>query len=86
MCPEGPLGMQKRVQSQKQAPVEAEESAFKVGAVVLFYDDGWRAAHVVELGVDDAGELLLVVQPVGCAGSRMKKKTFKALSNDIKII
>jgi hypothetical protein len=77
--------MQKRVQSREQQPAEAEESAFKVGAVVLFYDDGWRAAHVVETNVDDAGDLLVVVQPIGCAGSRMKKRKFKALSNDIKI-
>jgi hypothetical protein len=77
--------MQKRVPKQQAAEVAVEESAFKIGAVVLYYDEGWRAAHIVENSVDDNGDLIITVQPVGCKGSRMKKKSFKAYSKDIKL-
>jgi ribosomal protein L2 len=80
--------MAKRSLRSKEAyehtDLHTEESEYRPGVVVLFYDDGWRAGHITEIDVADDGELSLTIQPVGGKGSPPKRKVIHK-SKDVKL-
>ena len=71
--------MAKRSVRETETVVELEESEFKVGAVALYYDNGWRAGVIEDVDVDDDGDLLVTLKPIG------KPRKVKHKSKDLKL-
>ena len=75
--------MAKRSVREKEILAEPEDSEFKIGIVCLYYDDGrregWRAGTVESTEVDDDGDLLVTLKPIG------KTRKVKHKSKDLKI-
>ena len=76
--------MAKRTILKAEAVVEPEESAFKVGIVASFYDEGWRAGTITSVEVDEDGDLLIELQPVGSRNASPKRKV-RHKSKDLKL-
>jgi hypothetical protein len=76
--------MAKRSVRKAEAVVDSEESEYKVGAVVSYYDDGWRAGTITSVDVDDDGDLLVELQPVGARNASPKRKV-RHKSKDLKL-
>ena len=72
--------MAKRAVRKAEAVVDSEESEFKVGAVASYYDNGWRAGVIEEVEVDDDGDLLLGIRPIG-----LNKRKVYHKSHDTKL-
>jgi hypothetical protein len=77
--------MAKRAVRKAEAVVDPEESEYKVGAVVSYYDDGWRTGTIDELDVSDDGDLLVTVQPIGSKYATTKPRKVKHKSKDLKL-
>jgi hypothetical protein len=60
----------KRTFNVVQQDVRAIEP--EVGDVVSYYDDGWRVGHIHDLELDDNGEYVIEIRPMG--RGRLKKK------------
>lgn len=72
--------MAKRTVREKEVLVEPEESEYKVGAVASYYDNGWRAGVIEAVEVDDDGDLLVTLKPIG------KPRKVKHKSKDLKLV
>lgn len=44
----------------------------RIGDVISYYDDGWRVGHIHDLELDDNGEYVIEIRPMG--QGRLKKK------------
>ena len=76
--------MAKRAVRKAEAVVDSEESSFKIGTVCYYYDEGWRAGTITSVDVDDDGDLLVELQPVGARNASPKRKVHHK-SKDLKI-
>jgi hypothetical protein len=76
--------MAKRAVRKAEAVVDPEESEFKIGTVCSYYDEGWRAGTITSVDVDDDGDLLVELQPVGARNASPKRKV-RHKSKDLKI-
>lgn len=81
--------MAKRAVREKETVITPAESEFEIGAVCSYYDngarEGWRTGHIFEVEVDDDGDLLVTVQPVGSKYTTTKPRRVKHKSKDLRL-
>jgi hypothetical protein len=77
--------MAKRAVRKAEAVVDLEESEYKVGAVASYYDEGWRTGTIVSMEVDNDGDLLVELQPIGSKYATTKPRKVKHKSKDLKM-
>jgi hypothetical protein len=78
--------MQKRQRASSPAPaeIEAKESEYVTGALVRYYEEGYRYGHIIDDRLDDDGNLSLLVQPIGAKGGA-KQRALWFVSTDLEV-
>jgi hypothetical protein len=73
-----------RVLEQVEAP-PAEETEFKAGVLVQYYEYGYRYGHIASIEIDDDGDLFCKVQPIFGKNSTVKPRQVGHKSKDLVI-
>jgi hypothetical protein len=72
--------VKKRDRAAVPAPIppKPEETEFVEGVLVSYYDEGTRYGFVLDSDIDDDGDILCRVQPIGARGAaKQRAKSFK---------
>jgi hypothetical protein len=70
--------MQKRERKVSVSQPKPEETEFVAGALVGYYDYGTRYRFVLDNDIDDDGDIVCRVQPIGARGAlKQRAKSFK---------
>jgi hypothetical protein len=62
-----------------------EESEYREGVLVQYYDEGYRYGHIASVDIDDDGELFCKVQPICSKFAKVVPRQLGYKSKDLTI-